>query len=86
MTIDITTNTANFFNDTSAITQSGQLATAIFQKVFPLNQKFYNVYVEYDTQVIDQYGNTKNGLYISYDIDQPLYNKINWSGFSTDSK
>jgi hypothetical protein len=71
-----------FWNDSSTITETGQLTSKILQQVFPLNPKFYDIQVWYYGQLTDEYGNKSDGLMIDYDMERDLYGKVNWAGFS----
>lgn len=46
------------------------------------NPNLYDISVRYYGQTTDQYGNNKDSMMLSYTMDRPLYDKINWSGFS----
>ena len=80
VTIDIETGT--FWDDSATVTQTGKLASQIMQQVFPINSKFNEVLVRYYGQLTDAYGNTKDDMMLSYEMDREIYSKINWSGFS----
>lgn len=81
VTIDI--NTGEFLSDSEFITDTGKLTSNIFQQVFPIDPSFYDVAILYYGQTTDQYGNTTSSLLMSYEMDKPLYGKINWSGFAS---
>jgi hypothetical protein len=82
LVVTLDTDTATFWDDEAIITETGKLASQIFQKVFQTNQNIYDVSVLYNGKMTDQYGNSKSSMVISYTMDQPLYSKINWSGFA----
>jgi hypothetical protein len=65
------------------IEDTGQLSSEIFQQVFPLDPNFYDVAVWYMGPITDAYGNTTTTDLITYTMDRPLYNKIDWSNFSS---
>jgi hypothetical protein len=69
--------TSNLF-----IEDTGQLSSQIFQQVFPINPNFYDVAVQYMGPTTDAYGNTTTSQFMMYTMNQPIYAKINWSGFS----
>jgi hypothetical protein len=80
VTIDIETGT--FWDDSATVTETSQMTSQIMQQVFPINSTFHDVLVRYYGQLTDQYGNTSDGMMLSYDMGQTLYKKINWANFS----
>jgi hypothetical protein len=81
--VKVTINAGDAWDDTAIITESGQLATKIFQQAFQIDPTYYDVGVEYDGQLTDQYGNTTTSQMIYYEMDRELDSKINWDGLST---
>jgi hypothetical protein len=79
--IDINT-TDGFWDDASFVTGTGKFASNIFQQVFPIDPTFYEVNIRYYGTTTDQYGNSKNDMVMQYNMDRPLYGKINWGGFA----
>ena len=82
LVVTLDTDAATFWDDEAIITETGKLASQIFQKVFQTTQNTYDVSVLYDGDTTDQYGNTKSSLLVSFTMDRPLYTKINWAGFA----
>lgn len=80
VTVDINTGDG-FWDGSSIITQSGQLASTIFQQVFPISSNFDDVIIRFYGPTTDQYGNTKDTMLLSYSMDPALYKQINWTGF-----
>jgi hypothetical protein len=81
--VKVTINAGDAWDDTAIITESGQLATKIFQQAFQIDPTYYDVGIEYDGQLTDQYGNTTTSQMIYYEMDRELDSKINWDGLST---
>lgn len=80
--VTVKINTGVLWNEDSTITDTGVLSSQIFQKVFPVDKNFYDVQVMYYGTTTDQYGNATSSLLMSYEMDRPLYSKINWSGIA----
>ena len=78
--VDITVG--DFWDDTSLITETGQLSAKVFQQAFQADPTFYDVSIKYDGPTTDQYGNTTTSEMFYYEMDRPLYSEINWSGLS----
>lgn len=81
--VEINVSTGETWDNASFITETGQLSASLFQQIFPIDTAFYQVSVRYYAQVTDQYGNTTTSDVMNYEMDRPLYAKINWSGLST---
>ena len=80
VTVDL--NVTDFLDNSEFITDTGRLATAIFQQVFPLDTNYYDVLRCATTlRSPHQYGNTKSDMVMSYTMTRPIYTKINWTGF-----
>lgn len=82
VTIDINANDGNFLTDNDIVTGTGTFSAQLFQKVFLVDPNFYDVLIRYYGQTTDQYGNSTTNLLLSYEMDRPLYEKIDWSGFA----
>ena len=80
VTVDL--NTGEFLDGNAFVTGTGKLTSDIMQQVFPINPNFYDVLLRYNGQTTDQYGNATTTMIMSYEMDRPLYSKINWSNFS----
>jgi hypothetical protein len=75
-------NSGTLTSENSFITNTGKLSSQIFKEVFSALSNAYDISVLYYGKTTDQYGNKKDNLLMSYTMDRPLFNKINWSGFS----
>jgi hypothetical protein len=78
--IDI--ESGNLGGDSGTLILTGQLTSEIMHQIFQINPKFNEVLVRYYSKLVDQYGNTNDGMMMSYTMDRAIYSKINWSGFS----
>jgi hypothetical protein len=78
LTIDVSTGPIP--DDTRYIEGTGQLTTGLFQQTFTIDPSVYDVLVRYYGKTTDPYGNTKTDMLMSYEMDRPLYSKMNWAG------
>jgi hypothetical protein len=79
--ITVSYSIADFFDKSSLINSTGKLSSAAFRNVFAENPNIYDVIVWYYGDTKDRYGNAKNDVILTYTMDRPTLNKINWNGF-----
>ena len=74
-------NAGQPFSSSSFITDTGQLSSDLFQQLFQANPKSQIIVIEYYGPVIDQYGNTTNGVEMLYKMSRRIFSLIDWNNF-----
>ncbi len=80
--VTVNVSMSSYYNKSALLKDTGKLSSSIFQVVYGIpNIKAYDVFVNYNGEVTDKYGNKKNETILLYDIDKPTYQKVNWQNF-----
>lgn len=80
--INVGVNVKTFWDKNSLLKDTGKLSSSIFQAVYNVPaMKAYDIIVSYYGDNKDRYGNTSNDVDLTYGIDKPTYEKINWQNF-----
>jgi hypothetical protein len=78
--ITVSYSVTDFFDRRFLMNSTGKLSSAAFRNVFAENPNIYDVIFWYFGDTKDRYGNAKNEAILTYAMDRPTFNKINWSG------
>lgn len=80
--VTINVNVSSFYNKSALLKDTGKLTSSLFEVVYGIpGIRAYDVFVNYNGEVTDKYGNKKMDTLIVYDTDKPTYQKINWQNF-----
>ena len=80
--ITVFVGTGQVLDKSTLLDTANQLSAQLFQNVFSSGINAYDVFIDYQGQTTDEYGNTNNNTTILVDgMDKNTYAKINWSGF-----
>ncbi|MEK7570111.1 MAG: hypothetical protein AAB515_01555 [Patescibacteria group bacterium] len=80
--ITVNVDISSFYNKNGLLKDTGKLSSSIFSLVYAIpNIKAYDVFVNYNGEITDKYGNKKNDTILVYAIDQATYKKVNWQNF-----
>jgi hypothetical protein len=72
---------SDFFDKDSLMRDTSKVSAQVIRAIYGSNINAYDVFVWYYGQTKDRYGNTKDDVILSYAIDKPTFQKINWTNF-----